>query len=40
MDTGSIKTDAINLVSKASDDYSTHQSEIDSLKLSVENAYL
>lgn len=35
----SIKTDALNLISKASDNYSDHQSEIDSLKLNVENAY-
>src|ERR1700686_245527 len=35
----SVKTDAINLISKANDDYSVHQSQIDSLKLSVENAY-
>jgi hypothetical protein len=35
----SVKTDALNLISKASDDYSVHRSEIDSLKLSVENAY-
>jgi hypothetical protein len=35
----SIKTDALNLISKAADNYSLHQSEIDSLKLNVENAY-
>jgi hypothetical protein len=35
----SIKNDALNLISKATDNYSVHQSEIDSLKLSVENAY-
>ena len=35
----SIKTDALNLISKASDNYSDHQSEIDSLKLNVEYAY-
>jgi hypothetical protein len=35
----SIKSDALSLITKASDDYSVHQSEIDSLKLSVENAY-
>ena len=35
----SIKTDALNLISKASENYSLHQSEIDSLKLNVENAY-
>jgi len=35
----SIKTDALNLISKAADNYSVHQSEIDSLKLNVENAY-
>jgi hypothetical protein len=35
----SIKTDALNLISKAADNYSVHQSEIESLKLNVENAY-
>ena len=35
----SVKTDAINLISKASDNYSLHHSEIDSLILNVENAY-
>lgn len=35
----SIKTDALNLISKAGDNYSDHQSEIDSLKLNVEYAY-
>jgi hypothetical protein len=35
----SVKTDALNLISKATDDYSSHQSEIDSLKANVENAY-
>ena len=35
----SIKTDALNLISKAADNYSVHQSEIDSLKANVENAY-
>jgi hypothetical protein len=36
----SIKTDALNLISKANENYTDHQSEIDSLKLNVENAYL
>jgi hypothetical protein len=36
----SIKTDALSLVDKANEDYSTHRSEIDSLKLNVEQAYL
>jgi hypothetical protein len=35
----SIKSDALNLISKANENYSDHRSEIDSLKLSVENAY-
>ena len=35
----SIKTDALKLISKACDNYSDHQSEIDSLKLNVEYAY-
>ena len=35
----SIKTDALNLISKANENYSVHQLEIDSLKLNVENAY-
>ncbi|MDR3667472.1 MAG: hypothetical protein P4L35_11575 [Ignavibacteriaceae bacterium] len=35
----SIKSDALNLISKAADNYSDHQSEIDSLKLNVEIAY-
>jgi hypothetical protein len=35
----SIKTDALNLISKANENYTDHQSEIDSLKLNVENAY-
>jgi hypothetical protein len=35
----SIKTNALNLISKAADNYSLYQSEIDSLKLNVENAY-
>ena len=35
----SVKTDAINLISKANENYTSHQSEIDSLKLNVENAY-
>ena len=37
--TVSVKKDALNLISKANDDYLNHQSEIDSLKLNVENAY-
>lgn len=37
--TVSVKSDALNLISKASDNYSDHQSEIDSLKLNVEIAY-
>ena len=36
----SVKTDAINLISKANDDYINHQSEIESIKVNVENAYL
>ena len=35
----SIKTDALNLISNANENYLDHQSEIDSLKLNVENAY-
>jgi hypothetical protein len=35
----SIKTDALNLISKANENYADHQSEIASLKLNVENAY-
>jgi hypothetical protein len=35
----SIKSDALNLISKANEEYSDHQSEIDSLKINVENAY-
>jgi hypothetical protein len=35
----SIKTDALNLISKANENYFVHQFEIDSLKLNVENAY-
>ena len=38
--TVSVKTDALNLISKANDDYINHQSEIESLKVNVENAYL
>jgi len=37
--TVSVKTDALNLISKANDDYLNHQSEIESLKINVENAY-
>jgi hypothetical protein len=37
--TVSVKTDAVNLISKANDDYLNHQSEIESLKVNVENAY-
>ena len=37
--TVSVKKDALNLISKANEDYSSHQSEIDSLKSNVENAY-
>jgi hypothetical protein len=37
--TVSVKTDALNLISKANEDYTSHQSEIDSLKANVENAY-
>jgi hypothetical protein len=36
----SIKTDALNLIAKANENYSGHQSEIDSLKSNVEQAYL
>ncbi|MDR3608943.1 MAG: hypothetical protein P4L27_00090 [Ignavibacteriaceae bacterium] len=35
----SIKTDALNLISKANENYADHLAEIDSLKLNVENAY-
>ena len=35
----SIKTDALNLISKAAENYSAHLVEINSLKLNVENAY-
>jgi len=35
----SVKTDAINLISKANENYLNHQSEIESLKVNVENAY-
>ena len=35
----SIKSNALTLISKAYENYTEHQSEIDSLKLSVENAY-
>jgi PBP1b-binding outer membrane lipoprotein LpoB len=38
-ETVSVKTDALNLISKANDDYLNHQSEIESLKVNVENAY-
>jgi hypothetical protein len=37
--TVSVKKDALNLISKANDNYVNHQSEIDSLKSNVENAY-
>ena len=37
--TVSVKTEAITLISKANDDYINHQSEIESLKTNVENAY-
>ena len=37
--TVSVKKDALNLISKANEDYASHQSEIDSLKSNVENAY-
>ena len=37
--TVSVKTDALNLISKANEPYLDHQSEIDSLKVNVENAY-
>src|ERR1035437_583943 len=37
--TVSVKKDALNLISKANEDYESDQSEIDSLKLNVENAY-
>jgi hypothetical protein len=36
----SVKTDAFTLISKANEPYIDHQSEIDLLKLNVENAYL
>jgi hypothetical protein len=35
----SIKSNALTLISKANENYSVHQLEIDSLKLNVENAY-
>src|SRR5665647_2482081 len=35
----SIKSNALTLISRADENYTDHQSEIDSLKLSVENAY-
>ena len=35
----SLKTDALNLISKSNENYILHQAEIDSLKLNVENAY-
>ena len=34
-----LKTDALNLISKSNENYIDHQAEIDSLKLNVENAY-
>jgi hypothetical protein len=35
----SVKTDALNIISKANEDYAIHQSEIESLKAVVEDAY-
>jgi hypothetical protein len=35
----SVKTDALNLINKANEDYASHQSEIESLKAVVEDAY-
>src|SRR5664280_2386015 len=35
----SVKTDAINLISKANENYINHQSEIESIKVNVESAY-
>ena len=35
----SLKTEALKLIDKANENYINHQSEIDSLKLNVENAY-
>src|SRR5664280_419564 len=35
----SVKSDAIKLIIKANDDYINHQSEIESIKVNVENAY-
>jgi hypothetical protein len=35
----SVKTDTLNLISKANENYANHMSEIDSLKLNVENVY-
>ena len=35
----SVKKDALNLISKANENYVNHRSEIDSLKANVENAY-
>ena len=37
--TVSVKTDALNLISKANENYINHQSEIESLKVNVESAY-
>ena len=37
--TVSVKTDALNLISKANDDYLNLQPEIESLKVNVESAY-
>ena len=34
-----VKTDALNLISKANENYLNHQSEIESLKVNVENVY-
>jgi hypothetical protein len=37
--TVSVKSDAITLISKANDEYINHKSEIESLKINVENVY-
>jgi hypothetical protein len=37
--TVSVKSDALNLISKANENYINHHSEIESLKVNVENAY-
>jgi PBP1b-binding outer membrane lipoprotein LpoB len=36
----SLKSEAVNLISKANENYIDHQSEIDSLKQNVQHAYL